>query len=126
MSNKISAAYFDGACSGNPGPMAIKWVVLDQDGNEIDRTVLDAGSGTNNQAEHMSLLSLLKYLDSSGNVDDQVIIHGDSQLVTNQVKGAWKINEKQLRVLAEKSREILARHPKWSLVWIPRETNIAD
>lgn len=86
--NDIATAYFDGGCSGNPGPMTIKWIALDRNGNETKRYVKAMGGGTNKQAEYMALLSLLQYLDESS-VDDQVLICGASKLVTNQIKGAW-------------------------------------
>jgi ribonuclease HI len=116
-------AYFDGACSGNPGPMTASWIVL-EGSSEVCRSVRDMGNGTNNQAEYLGLLTLLLYLD--GTARGEAEIRGDSQLVVQQIAGAWRVRDETLRILAVKCRDILKKHPEWYLKWIPRDENAAD
>ncbi len=117
-------AFFDGACSGNPGPMAIKFCVCNASGHPITGFYKKLGHGTNNVAEYCAFLALMSHLEE--NNIEQVEIHGDSQLVINQVLEKWQINEPHLKKLAVYAWELMKRHPGWKLLWIPRELNVAD
>jgi len=117
-------AFFDGACSGNPGPMAIKFIVYNAQGHSIEKFYKELGHGTNNVAEYLSLLALMSHQEEH-NIE-QAQIHGDSQLVINQVLEKWQINESHLEELAVYAWELMKRHPGWRLSWIPRELNVAD
>jgi len=117
-------AFFDGACSGNPGPMTIKFCVYDARGHPVEEFSKNLGHGTNNVAEYLGLLALMSHLEE--NNIEQVSILGDSQLVINQVLEKWQINEPHLKELAVYAWELMKRHPRWKLLWIPRELNVAD
>ena len=112
--------YFDGASRGNPGPAAIGWVVVtsegivEEGGEYIDDT-------TNNRAEYEALL---RVLDVAREYDfDTVDVRGDSQLVVEQVKGAWRTNEPALRERRVRARELLEGFDEWSIEHVPREAN---
>jgi ribonuclease HI len=127
--------FFDGACSGNPGPMAIGYVIF-RDGNEIAAWHGPIGEkGTNNVAEYQALIKALSMLSSILNIEtdfkEELLINGDSQLVINQVTGSWRCNDSRLQVLRNMVQQILGTvkatfecHVK--LEWIPREKNIAN
>jgi ribonuclease HI len=117
-------AFFDGACSGNPGPMAIRYIVFDANKEVVETDSREIGDGTNNVAEYEALIKLLLFLEAESLEDVQ--IYGDSKLVVNQVMRTWRINEPHLRALAEKAWKLMERHPGWGLSWIPRECNVAD
>lgn len=117
-------AYFDGACSGNPGPMTIKYMVEGHSGETLIACSSDIGEGTNNIAEYAALIKLLKYLKQHGL--EEVQIYGDSQLIINQVLKKWKINQRNMQVLAGKAWDLMKDHPGWSISWIRREFNVAD
>jgi len=51
-----------------------------------------------------------------------VRVRTDSQLVVNQVNGAWRIKAAPLRPLVEEARRLLA-DLGGRLEWIPREAN---
>jgi len=117
-------AFFDGACSGNPGTMTIKFIVHDPQGQPIKQVSQEIGHGTNNIAEYQALIGLLEYLNQLNT--EQVCIMGDSQVVINQVTKKWRISQEHLQVLADRVWILMKDHPDWRLTWIRREFNIAD
>ncbi|WP_232687424.1 ribonuclease HI [Halobacterium zhouii] len=112
--------YFDGASRGNPGPSAVGWVLVSEDGivAEGGETI---GRATNNQAEYEALLAGLEAADGFG--FDEAEVRGDSQLIVKQVKGAWDTNDPELREKRVRVRELLERFEEWSLTHVPREVN---
>ena len=52
-----------------------------------------------------------------------VAVRGDSQLVVEQVKGAWQTNEPSLRERRVRVRELLEAFDEWSIEHVPREIN---
>lgn len=117
-------AFFDGACSGNPGPMAGRYIIFDAEDKVVKEFSMDLGQGTNNIAEYSALIVLLGFLEAEFIEDVQ--IHGDSKLVVNQVLKKWQINEPHLSKLAMKVWKLMGRHLGWTLQWVPRESNPAD
>jgi len=52
-----------------------------------------------------------------------VRVRSDSELVVNQVRGAWDTNDPDLRALRVRARELFAGFDDWSLEHVPREIN---
>ncbi|MFB6138282.1 MAG: ribonuclease HI, partial [Halobacteriaceae archaeon] len=112
--------YFDGASRGNPGPAAIGWVLVSGDGI-VAEGAERIGRATNNQAEYEALLRVLEVAREYGY--DEIELRGDSQLVVEQVRGAWDTNDPTLRELRVSAREHLAAFDDWSITHVPREVN---
>ncbi|MFB6267046.1 MAG: ribonuclease HI [Halodesulfurarchaeum sp.] len=112
--------YFDGASRGNPGPAAIGWVLVSEEGIVAEGGER-IGRATNNQAEYRALLRGLEVAAQYG--FDEVEIRGDSQLVVEQVTGAWDTNDPTLREHRVDVRERLERFDDWSITHVPREVN---
>jgi len=112
--------YFDGAARGNPGPAAIGWVLVTSDGivAEGGRTI---GRATNNQAEYEALVHALEVARARG--FDEVEVRGDSELIVEQVRGAYETNDPTLREYRVRVRELLATFDEWSIAHVPREIN---
>jgi ribonuclease HI len=116
----LAHCYFDGASRGNPGPAAIGWVIVTSDGivteggERIDET-------TNNRAEYDALVRVLEL--ASEYEFSTVEVRGDSQLVVEQVRGAWQTNNPALRERRVRVREILTGFDEWSIEHVPREAN---
>lgn len=112
--------YFDGASRGNPGPSAVGWVILTDEGivseggERIDET-------TNNRAEYEALVRALTVAADHG--FDSVSVRGDSELVVRQVTGAWNVNDPGLRERRVETLELLESFDEWSLTHVPREIN---
>jgi len=79
------------------------------------------GSHTNNQAEYEALIAAL---ESAIELQaEEVTCHLDSELVTKQVNGEYRVKNSELRKLWNKVQELNRRFKKASFVSVPR-TNI--
>jgi len=76
---------------------------------------------SNNCAEYLSLIELLRYLVQYNYID--VIIYMDSKLVVNQVNGLWKINYKNLQQLRD---TVVSIKVNFELKWTPRENIVKE
>jgi ribonuclease HI len=79
-------AYTDGACSGNPGPAGLGYVLRFPDGRTIQRGE-PLGNATNNIAELTAILRVLQCLDDP---DGKVVIHTDSTYALGLLTKGWK------------------------------------
>lgn len=86
--------YGDGGSRGNPGPSAAGWVIYDMDGNILKSDGHYMGITTNNQAEYTALK--LGLLDAERLGAQRVNVFMDSLLVINQIKGIYKVKNKEL------------------------------
>ncbi|HEX2066065.1 MAG TPA: ribonuclease HI family protein [Candidatus Thermoplasmatota archaeon] len=112
--------WFDGACSGNPGPMGAG-AVVQLEGGRPQVLSQPMGRGTNNEAEYHGLLLGLRHALAAG--ADEVVVRGDSQLVLRQLEGAYKVRAENLRSLNEEARRLLGHFAAVRLEWVPRAQN---
>jgi len=77
---------------------------------------------TNNQAEYMAIISVLKKFSST---KDEVIIYSDSKNTVSQLNHEYAINNEQLRSLAREAWELVAKFQNLKIQWVPRNENIA-
>ena len=75
---------------------------------------------TNNQAEYLAIISALKKF-----VDTDLIIYSDSKNTVNQLNHEFSINNEKLRDLARESWLVIEKISNLSIVWIPRQENLA-
>lgn len=118
----------DGACAGNPGPMGIGAVLIDDSTNNVlDTHSSDIGHGTNNIAEYTAVITGLEMLFAYPEVT-RATVRSDSQLVIKQLKGEYRIKNKDMQDLADQVRNVLdALGIPVDFEWVPRENNpIAD
>jgi ribonuclease HI len=123
-------AWFDGACEPlNPGGTASFGVIVKgEDGTVLlrdHRVVGKSKAMSNNLAEYAGVLHILKHLASRR--PGRVTIHGDSNLVINQLSGKWRVRKGLYLSIAVETKELLAhlRGLGWQInfCWIPREQN---
>ncbi len=112
--------YFDGASRGNPGPAAIGWVLVTDEGI-VDEGGDRIGETTNNRAEYAALIRALSA--AAGYGFDEVDVRGDSQLIVRQVRGEYDTNDPELRERRVRSRELLDQFDRWTIEHVPREVN---
>lgn len=112
--------YFDGGSRGNPGPAAIGWVLVSNEGIVAEGGER-IGETTNNRAEYEALVRGLEVTLDYG--FDEVEVRGDSQLVVKQVRGEWDANDPGMRERRVRVREHLSEFGKWSITHVPREIN---
>ena len=103
-------------------------MVKDQDGTVLvwEHGFVGEGSAmSNNLAEYAGVLCVLKYLRSLPPA--RAIIHGDSELVINQLNGRWRICKGLYLSIAIEAKALLAylHGLGWqiNLRWIPRSQN---
>lgn len=129
--------FFDGACEPfNPGGTASCGFVIKKDGKIIVQGSKIVGKGdgmTNNVAEYHGLIEGIKAF-SRLNIDEKIIIHGDSSMVCNMVSKTWGWNNKKtkwighkdnvphLKLLLEEVLNLLEK-VNYEIIWIPREEN---
>ncbi len=117
--------FFDGGCYiSNPGAAAGAAVIISP---TKERIVVSKfiPSATNNVAEYSGLIvGLEKALELNYK---KVKVFGDSQLVINQVNGAYKVNLPHLRLLRDQAVKLKEQFSMYLICWIPREQNtLAD
>lgn len=112
--------YFDGASRGNPGKAGAGALLINEDGKIIWEASRFLGEKTNNEAEYMALIMLLKAANDRG--IKSLRVYGDSKLVVSQISRQWKINLPHLRLLAREAWD-LAEGMDITYSWIPREEN---
>jgi len=110
---------FDGGARPNPGPAAIGYILRT---NELtERNSKQIGESTNNKAEYYALIHGLKLaLDHKATT---VLAKGDSQLIVNQVRGEWGVNEESLRPLYDQTQKLADKFDQFAIEHIPREQN---
>ena len=127
----ILGVTFDGGSRGNPGQGYGSFAVLSPKRPQphIERRAYP-GVLTNNQAEYRTLIAALEYIldviTRTQREPGQFVldIAGDSALVINQVQGTWKVKQPELRPLADRCRELLARFGSYRLTWQARAASV--
>lgn len=117
--------YADGGSRGNPGPSASGYALLDMDDNILFKSGVYLGITTNNQAEYQALKYGLEEAYKLG--AREVDVYMDSLLVVNQMKGIFKVKNRDLWPIHEAIKEQAALFKKVQYTHVPRELNkLAD
>jgi len=111
---------FDGACRGNPGPMAIGVVVI-KDGKKRKEISKRLGRGTNNIAEWTALIEGLKLARDKG--CKELEVRGDSQLIIKQITGKYRVKSSNLIPLFNEAKKLCDNFEKLKFKWVKREDN---
>ncbi|MEW6407847.1 MAG: ribonuclease HI family protein [Patescibacteria group bacterium] len=113
--------FIDGGAVGNPGPAGAGMVIYDEKGKIIKKISEFLGKETNNQAEYHGLIFALiwaKELQAK-----QVEIYSDSELLVKQIKGEYKIKNKNIKPLFVVAKFLLQFFEKVLFFNIHREKN---
>lgn len=122
---KAIKLYADGGSRGNPGPSATGYVLLDPDGNVIKKSGVYLGITTNNQAEYHALKQGLEEAHRAG--ASEIAVFMDSLLVINQMKGIFKIRNRDLWPVHDAIKTLVKQFHKVTFTHVPRELNkLAD
>ncbi len=115
--------YADGASRGNPGPSATGYAVYDDQKNLLTTQGTYLGITTNNQAEYAALKQGLEQALRLGARD--VTVYMDSLLVVNQMKGTFKVTNRDLWPIHDAVKELCTQFGLVKFIQIPRELNKA-
>ena len=117
-------AWFDGAYQ--PGGRAVWGVVVEANGQTVIRKFGYVGCGSkmsSNVAEYGGCIAALQELQKyRGNA----VVYGDSQLVIQQLRGAWRVKKGGLYLpYLQRAKALLQRFGRehLKLEWIPSEQN---
>jgi ribonuclease HI len=110
--------FSDGGARGNPGPAAVAFIIQSEDGQELRRASHYIGRSTNNQAEYRALIAALQAAISLN--ADELFCHLDSELVTKQLTGEFKVKNQELRQLWRNVRDLKKRFKEVRFVNVPR------
>ncbi|MDD5747684.1 MAG: ribonuclease HI family protein [Actinomycetota bacterium] len=113
----------DGASSGNPGPAGIGGLALDEEGNVLAEVSRYLGRATNNVAEYHALIAILEQARELGFENLKILT--DSELLTKQVIGGFKVKSKSLRPLVAKIKSLIEGYSEVLVQHVPRESNVA-
>jgi len=113
--------YADGGSRGNPGPSACGFVIYDENHNVLVNRGVYIGVTTNNQAEYTALKQALEEAHSLG---ARVIhVYMDSMLVINQMRGIFKVKNRDLWPIHNAVKQLCASFQKVDFTQVPRESN---
>ena len=124
--------YFDGGTNGHQlvsrdgyGSWEVEWNGFHKRVERAQFTAQAFGRKvTNNVAEWLSLIGALEFLASVKERGDyHVIIHGDSQLVLNQLNGSYKAKNGVMRELRDTALK-LAEGFTFATMWQKRTHNV--
>jgi ribonuclease HI len=110
--------FSDGGARGNPGPAAVAFVILSSEGKVLTKNSRFIGVHTNNQAEYEALIAALEAAVELH--AEEVTCHLDSELVTKQVNGEYRVKNSELRKLWNKVRDLNRRFKKVSFLSVRR------
>jgi len=117
--------FADGGSRGNPGPSASGFVVLNMEDTVLVNQGVYLGVTTNNQAEYTALKLALEECKKLGAKKIQVYM--DSLLVVNQMKGIFKIRNRDLWPIHQTIINLTKDFEHVSFAHVPREFNkLAD
>jgi len=112
--------WFDGSAHPNPGKLGIGALLLGPGGERVEIS-LAAGYGDSSEAEYAALAALLQAALQVQPV--QLLLHGDSQVVINDVLGMTRRPAKGLEAQRATVHALLAQLPGATLRWVPRHRN---
>lgn len=117
--------FADGGSRGNPGPSASGYVLKDMNDQVIAERGVYLGITTNNQAEYQALKFGLEECLKHGAREVQAYM--DSLLVINQMKGLFKVRNRDLWPIHDAIKEMLPKFKEVTFTHVPREFNkLAD
>lgn len=120
---KLSRAtvFIDGASRGNPGPAAVGIVFQDGAGNALKNISVAIGLATNNVAEYCALVFAMQ--EALFMRVGELKVFTDSELLTRQFSGEYKVKEPTLRVLFLIVSHLKHGFKSVTVTHVPRERN---
>lgn len=126
QSEKI-VVFTDGGSRGNPGPAALGVVIKDGSGHLLKNYGESIGKATNNEAEYRAVVSALQKIkamlgkDRIKNIVLEVSM--DSELVSHQLNGIYKIENEKLFPFFIKIWNLKIDFGSVAFKHVPREQN---
>ena len=113
--------HVDGGARGNPGPAAVGAVATDSGGGLLAERSRYVGEATNNVAEYRAVLLGLELARELGASEVEVV--NDSELISKQIGGQYKVKHAGLRPLFTETMRALREFDSWKVRSVRRESN---
>jgi len=113
--------YCDGGSRGNPGPAGLGAVIYDEDKNILFEISEYLGVTTNNQAEYKGVLQAIKKAKELK--AKELTFYLDSELIVKQMKGQYRVKNRDLIPLYMKIRKYVLEFQKVEFNHVRREYN---
>ncbi len=111
----------DGAARGNPGPAGIGAILADGTGRKRKELSVYLGETTNNVAETCALILALQQALQMG--AKRVTVLSDSELLTRQVTGLYRVKNTELKWLHVLIRNLVGGFDDFKIQHVPRTEN---
>jgi len=112
--------YIDGSSIGNPGKSGIGYLIY-QGSELLKKNGVYLGIQSNNFAEYMALIFPL--IDAIEQNQKKVKVFSDSKLVCEQVKGNFKVKNKNIYPLFVLAKNLISKLDSFEITHIDRENN---
>jgi ribonuclease HI len=103
------------------GTAAIAVVLKNSRDRLVKKFAKSIGPATNDVAEYEALIVGLAFALSLG--VERIRVYVDSEVVVDQMNLVSKVNQKDLRDLHKKARDLLQQFADFRISWVPRERN---
>ncbi|MDP8259118.1 MAG: ribonuclease HI family protein [Candidatus Aadella gelida] len=113
--------FTDGGSRGNPGPSGVGAVLLNDKGVKISEISEFIGDATNNVAEYVAVICALQ--EALKIKATEITLHLDSQLVARQLKGQYKVKDRNIRKFFVIADSLIKSFKAVKINEIPREEN---
>jgi len=113
--------YVDGASRGNPGPASYGVAIKKDDGGGYIEFHEYLGVATNQVAEYEALIRGLT--EAQNFRAQEVDVYTDSQFVTRQFQGVYKVKHETMKALMARVRELEKNFKRVSVHHIPRSSH---
>lgn len=117
---RLLEIYTDGACSGNPGPAGIGFVIR-ENGEVIHEFSQGIGEATNNIAEYTALIYALQ--QALVLRADSVHVKSDSELVCRQLQGLYKVKNANIKPLFDQVKHLAGGFRSFKIDHVFRQNN---
>ncbi len=111
----------DGGARGNPGPAAAAAVASTPDGEVLTERSAYLGETTNNVAEYRAVLLGLELARDLGAREVEIV--NDSELVSRQIGGEYKVKHAGLKPLFTETMRALRAFDRWRVRSVRRHGN---
>lgn len=116
-----ATVYVDGGSKGNPGPAAIGYYIIGEDGREIKRGGEFIGFATSRVAEYYAMKEGVEQAIELGL--KRVRFVGDNLMMINQLKGVYQVKSTDLMPIYNDIQNLLSNFEAVSFVHVKREQN---
>ncbi len=116
-----ATVYVDGGSKGNPGPAAVGYYIISEDGKEIKRGGEFIGFATSRVAEYYAMKEGVEQAIELGL--KRVRFVGDNLMMINQLKGVYQVKSMDLLPIYNDIQNLLKEFEAVAFVHVKRDLN---